>query len=343
MKMSSRGAGLALALISFVLVNLTGECWGQGQPQFGFYKGKCGNNNVESIVRQKVIAKNNTDPTIVAALLRLQFHDCFVNGCDASILLDGNNTEKTAPPNLSVRGYDFIDEIKTALESACQGVVSCADIIVMATRDAVSLSSIKGLGWYPVETGRLDGLVSSAQNVNLPSPSMSIPQAAAAFANKKLSQTDMVYLIGGGHTVGVAHCPLFQYRLYNFQNSSPDPTMNTTLLSKLKNTCPNQNPPTSNPADLDQNPSSAFTVDKSFYQQILWGNGILQVDQEMALDSMTKSTVATIARGTDLSFYLRFGQAMINLGRLTNSRGEIRKSCRAVNPTSSSGFFNLFH
>lgn len=58
-------------------------------------------------------------------------------GCDASILLDGSSTEKTAPPNLSVRGYDVIDAAKTAVESKCRGVVSCADIIAIATREAV--------------------------------------------------------------------------------------------------------------------------------------------------------------------------------------------------------------
>lgn len=60
-------------------------------------------------------------------------------GCDASILLDGSSSEKTAIPNLSVRGYDIIDQAKAALEKGCPGVVSCADIIVAATRDAVSL------------------------------------------------------------------------------------------------------------------------------------------------------------------------------------------------------------
>lgn len=63
-------------------------------------------------------------------------------GCDASILLDGRASEKTAPPNLSVRGYDVIDAAKAALESICPNVVSCADIIAMATRDAVSLVTI---------------------------------------------------------------------------------------------------------------------------------------------------------------------------------------------------------
>ena len=62
-----------------------------------------------------------------------------MKGCDASLLLDGSDSEKLAPPNLSVRGYDLIDDVKLAVESVCPGVVSCADIIAMATRDAVHL------------------------------------------------------------------------------------------------------------------------------------------------------------------------------------------------------------
>lgn len=62
-----------------------------------------------------------------------------VQGCDASILLDGPSSEKKAGANASVRGYELIDEIKAALEKACPGVVSCADIIVAATRDTVVL------------------------------------------------------------------------------------------------------------------------------------------------------------------------------------------------------------
>lgn len=71
-----RVAALALAL-SFIFVTLTGQCC--GQLQFGFYRGKCGANNVELVVRGKVLEIFSNDPTIVAALLRLQFHDCLVN------------------------------------------------------------------------------------------------------------------------------------------------------------------------------------------------------------------------------------------------------------------------
>lgn len=167
----SSSAALVLAL-GLILVNFTGHC--HGALQVGFYRGKCRLLvDVESVVATVVKAKLIMDPTITPALLRMQFHDCFVNvspltnlinctticsfmnklkgtlcnvmiskGCDASILLDGRASEKTAPPNLSVRGYDVIDAAKAALESICPNVVSCADIIAMATRDAVSLVTI---------------------------------------------------------------------------------------------------------------------------------------------------------------------------------------------------------
>ncbi|KAF9625350.1 hypothetical protein IFM89_021738 [Coptis chinensis] len=116
-------------------------------------------------------------------------------GCDASILLDGNSTEKTAIPNLSLRGYDIIDQAKAAIEKAFPGVVSCADIIALETRDVVALSG--GLTTrYNVPTGRRDGLVSLANNVDLPSPSISVSQSIAVFAKKGLGLTDMVLLLG---------------------------------------------------------------------------------------------------------------------------------------------------
>lgn len=63
----------------------------------------------------------------------------YKKGCDASILLDGSNNEKSAPANTGVGPFDLIDACKTSLEQKCPGVVSCADIIVIATRAAVFL------------------------------------------------------------------------------------------------------------------------------------------------------------------------------------------------------------
>lgn len=110
----------------------------------GYYRTKdCG--IAEAIVTQAVTQAFNQDPSVAPALIRLLFHDCFVEGCDASILLDPSpenpNVEKRSGPNLSVRGYEVIDAAKTQLEKTCPLTVSCADIVALAARDAIVLVS----------------------------------------------------------------------------------------------------------------------------------------------------------------------------------------------------------
>ena len=105
----------------------------------GFYSSSCP--RAESIVTQTVQKHFNSNPTIAPGLLRMHFHDCFVQGCDASVLLDGANTEKIAGLNRGLKGWEVIDDAKTQLEAACPGVVSCADILALAARDSVVLVS----------------------------------------------------------------------------------------------------------------------------------------------------------------------------------------------------------
>ncbi|XP_042505541.1 peroxidase 60-like [Macadamia integrifolia] len=304
--------------------------------QIGYYNGKCPNRtDVEEIVKNSVSAQFGGDATIVPALLRLQFHDCFVRGCDASILLDGNNTEKTASPNLTVRGYDVIDKAKSDVEEKCPGVVSCADIIIMAAREAVVLG---GGSFYNVTTGRRDGLISNASEAVdlLPPAEIPVGDSIALFENLGLNVSDMVTLIGA-HTVGVAHCSSFQDRLYNYNNTGmADPTMNHLLLNSLKGTCP-QNSTNDNMANLDQNSLSANTVDNSFFIEIQENEGVLGIDQEIDLDTRTNATVKILANNNSV-FLTQFAAALVKLGAvnvLLDPMGEIRTSCRSINGSPS--------
>lgn len=70
------------------------------------------------------------------------FFPILSQGCDASVLLKSkgkNKAEKDGPPNVSLHAFYVIDEAKKAVEAKCPGVVSCADILALAARDAVFL------------------------------------------------------------------------------------------------------------------------------------------------------------------------------------------------------------
>lgn len=292
----------------------------------GFYNATCP--QAESIIRQVVQKRFATDSSITGALLRMHFHDCFVRGCDASILIDSTPkkpSEKSAGPNLTVRGFELIDEAKKSLEAACPSTVSCADIITLATRDSVVLA---GGPSYAAPTGRRDGLVSNPDDVNLPGPSFSVSQALQAFTAKGLTLNDMVTLLGA-HTVGLVHCNFFEDRLSNFQGTgSPDPSMDPALVAKLKKLCAAGNNPTT---FLDQNTSSTF--DNQYYNQLLLKRGILQIDQELASDRSTTGIVSGFA-SNGVRFSQRFATAILKMGSLqvlVGNAGDIRKNCRVFN------------
>ncbi|PSS36247.1 Peroxidase [Actinidia chinensis var. chinensis] len=90
----------------------------------------------EDIIRSTVEAHFDKDPTIAVGLLRLPFHDCFVQRCDGSVLITGASSERNALPNLGLRGLEVIDDAKTQLEALCLNLVSGADILALAACDA---------------------------------------------------------------------------------------------------------------------------------------------------------------------------------------------------------------
>ena len=123
----------------FLLIAAAASVHGQG-TRVGFYSDSCP--NAETIVSAAVSDGLASNPRIAPGLLRLHFHDCFVHGCDGSVLINGTATEKTAPPNRGINGYEVIDDAKARLETECPNVVSCADILALAARDATVLVRI---------------------------------------------------------------------------------------------------------------------------------------------------------------------------------------------------------
>ncbi|XP_061361016.1 peroxidase 44-like [Gastrolobium bilobum] len=297
--------------------------------RIGFYSSSCP--SAEAIVREVVQRRFNKDKTIAAALLRMHFHDCFVRGCDASILIDSTSnrtSEKDAEPNKSIRGFEVIDEAKEILEQACPSIVSCADIITLATRDAVALA---GGPKYNVTTGRRDGLRSDPSEVKVPAPSFSVSRALQSFTAKGLTLNEMVTLLGG-HTVGFTHCSVFRERLSSFQGNL-DPTMDPALDAMLVNICGSFASPASDDPTVFLDLDTPSVFDNQFYNQILQQRGILQIDQQLALDPSTRDIVMNFA-ADNASFHQSFADAMIKMGSidvLVENDGEIRNNCRAFN------------
>ncbi|CAN1231782.1 Peroxidase 45 [Linum grandiflorum] len=152
-----------------------------------FYRNTCP--NVVSIVRSAVRAKFQQTFVTAPATLRLFFHDCFVRGCDASVLLASptNNAEKDHPDDVSLAGdgFDTVIKAKAAVDRipSCRNKVSCADILALATREAVILT---GGPFYRVELGRRDGRISTKSSVQHKLPH-------ANFNLNQLNQFDNAY------------------------------------------------------------------------------------------------------------------------------------------------------
>ncbi|XP_057835277.2 peroxidase 4-like [Cryptomeria japonica] len=261
-----------------------------------------------------------------ASLLRLHFHDCFVNGCDGSILLDDSSTltgEKTAVPNAnSARGFDVIDTIKTNVEAVCSGVVSCSDILAIAARDSVV--ELGGPSWT-VQLGRRDSTTASLSGANskIPAPTSNLSALISAFSAQGLSAKDMIVL-SGAHTIGQARCTNFRDHIYNESN------IETTLATYLKSNCPSSSGD-DNLSSLDINTPTTF--DNYYYKTLLSKRGLLHSDQELYNGGSADSQVITYST-YQYTFFSDFASSMVKLGNispLTGSDGEIRNNCRKPN------------
>ncbi|KAL9322990.1 hypothetical protein ACSQ67_011043 [Phaseolus vulgaris] len=288
--------------------------------------------DVEEYVRHEVKLFWDNDTSITPKLLRLVYSDCFITGCDGSILLDeGPNPEKNASQNRGLGGFVAIDKIKAVVESRCPGKVSCADILHLATRDAVHLA---GGPAYPVFTGRKDGGISDAASVDLPSPSISLQKLIEYFKSRNLNEVHMTTLLGA-HTMGRTHCSYIVDRLYNYSGSGkPDPSMSATLLGSLRKLCPPRKKGQTDPlVYLNPESGSHYNFTESYYSRILSNEAVLGVDQQLKNGYNTKQIAQEFGIGFE-DFRKSFAASMYQMGNfkvLTGNQGEIRKNCRYTN------------
>ncbi|XP_062076778.1 peroxidase A2-like [Humulus lupulus] len=326
---------MATALLYVVLI-IGGISGSYGQLSPTFYDETCP--NVTNII-QDIVADvlTNSDPRIGASLIRLHFHDCFVHGCDGSLLLDNDTangivTEKDAGGNRnSARGFDVVDRIKAALEQACPATVSCSDLLTIASERSVFLSG--GPGWTN-QLGRRDGRIANLSGAQiLPAPFDTLDLIKRKFSDLKLDPIDLVAL-SGAHTFGRGRCVTFSGRLFNFSGTGqPDPTIDANYLKFLQDLCP-QGGNASVLTNID--PTTPDQFDNKYYSNLQANKGLFQSDQELFSTPGADDVIEFVNKfsANQTAFFESFVSSMIKMGNLsliTGSDGEIRLDCKRVN------------
>ncbi|RZC87960.1 hypothetical protein C5167_004139 [Papaver somniferum] len=318
-----------VSVLCFIVLNLSilGVSAEHGLRHHHYYK-KCP--LAEAIIANMMKDIVSKDPRVPARLIRMHFHDCFVRGCDASVLLNStpnNKAEKDAGPNLSLKAFDVIDKIKGVLEYHCPGVVSCADILTYATRESVHLSG--KFPRYAVRGGRKDGIISLEVDAltQLPPPFADVSQLIQGFAQKGLTAEEMVTL-SGAHTIGVSQCSSISGRYVNFQNTGkPDPTLDFHLAATLRKECKSDN------SIVVMDRFTPGVTDNKYYHGLLQNKGLFTSDQTLLTNFVTKKEVLQNAYQPSV-WAEKFIRAMIKMGEievLTGKQGQIRKKCSSVN------------
>ncbi|CAI9100728.1 OLC1v1037889C2 [Oldenlandia corymbosa var. corymbosa] len=329
------GCQLKVALLfwSLIAAIITTQRAASASIRIDFYDQTCPRAEKIIFTEMQKILQRPEFKNAPAQLLRLFFHDCFIGGCDASVLLNTGNLqdEKQAGPNLSLKGFEIINMIKEALERECPVIVSCSDILVIATRDAMILS---GGPFYPVYTGRRDSKVSFLQKASLeiPSPMDHIDKILMLFAQRGFTARETVALLGG-HSIGFISCAFIQPRINN--DTNPDPYIGDDFKEEIRQRCEKRNSNFSmmDPQQLSSaSSSSPFTshFGTHYYESLTRRRGLLFSDMELMANEQTAAVVEEYVSDDGSTFQRDFITALVkmsNLVTLTGSQGEVRLNC----------------
>lgn len=294
-------------------------------------------------------------------------------GCDASLLLNttANSTaEKDAGPNRTLEGFDVIEEAKAAVEAVCPGIVSCADVLALATRDSVSFQVPISVFLLPpetlivgfqaaylslspfyllsivlpvasvvdqinrsaweVQTGRKDGLVSRASET-----AGNIPGPNANFTSLLRNFQSKNLTLKDLVVLSGAHTiGVGHCSIINrrLYNFTGRGDTDPALNAAYAALLKSQCPPGDTVATVGMDPGSSATFDNHYYQALKQGKGFFQSDAALLTDTRSSKIVGKLLGSSN--FLTEFGQSMKKMGAieaLTGAAGEIRKICAVVN------------
>ncbi|XP_044345256.1 cationic peroxidase SPC4 [Triticum aestivum] len=140
----------------------------------GFHAASCP--QLDGVVRSSVVAALRQEVALAAGLLRLYFHDCFPQGCDASILLNTTSARET----------DLFLNIIRAIRAR--------QLIQTRPRRAPDHSFVPG-----------------PQNLRT-GPAASVAALVESFGTRGLGDVADLVALSGAHTIGRSHCGSFADR-----------------------------------------------------------------------------------------------------------------------------------
>ncbi|KDO78223.1 hypothetical protein CISIN_1g019129mg [Citrus sinensis] len=301
--MGTKAVFLLLALLSFSAVSLR-SALAENEEDPGlvmnFYKDTCP--QAEDIIREQVKLLYKRHKNTAFSWLRNIFHDCAVQSCDASLLLD--STRKTLSEKEMDRSF--------GMRNFRDGVVAL------------------GGPYIPLKTGRRDGRKSRAEILEqyLPDHNDSMSVVLERFAAIGIDAPGLVALLGS-HSVGRTHCVKLVHRLY----PEVDPALNPDHVPHMLHKCPDAIPDPKAVQYVRNDRGTPMVLDNNYYRNILDNKGLMMVDHQLATDKRTRPYVKKMAKSQDY-FFKEFSRAITLLSEnnpLTGTKGEIRKVCNLAN------------
>jgi peroxidase len=222
-----------------------------------------------------------------------------------------------------------IDEIKAALERDCPATVSCADVLALASRDAVA--QLGGPTWN-VPLGRKDSRFAPNKRFtteHLPKANDNLGSLLQMFGDLGLDARDLTAL-SGAHTVGMSNCENYRERIYGTSDTKYN--IDPSFAEARQQMCP----PQGSSGDAGKAPFDVQTprkFDNAYYRDLIAHQGLLNSDQALYSGGGVDSLVVRYGSDGD-AFGRDFAKAMVKMGNIPPPNGmptEVRLHCSMAN------------